>query len=109
VYAQGGRSKGRASVLRITLVPRNAMPCVRQMAPRPGVTSVRLMGQFVGTEKRSPAKLAECHDNGTTGAGPETSTTARGETASVSITRAPGPSLAPTSTCRVLLGFLWVI
>ena len=50
---QGGRSTGRASVLRVTVVAEYATPCTRQMAPRPGVTSVRLTGQFAGTENRS--------------------------------------------------------
>ena len=54
---QGGRSTGRASVLTVTDVSQNAMPCSPQMAPRPGVTWVRVIGQFAGTENRSPAVL----------------------------------------------------
>jgi hypothetical protein len=50
-------SKRRLSVLKVTVVSQNATPCSRQMAPRPGVTWVRLTGHFAGTENRSPAKL----------------------------------------------------
>ena len=90
---QGGRSTGRTSVLRVTVVAQNATPCSPQMAPRPGVTWVRLMGQFVGTENRSPAKVTCCHDAGTAGEDPAANTTERGDQVSVCSTRSPiGPS-----------------
>ncbi len=50
-------SKRWRSVLNVTVVPANATPCCLQMAPSPGVTWVRVMGQFPGTENRNPAKL----------------------------------------------------
>jgi hypothetical protein len=46
------------------------------------------MGQFAGTEYRSPAKFTERHDEGTAGAVPEASTTERGD--QVSVCRTPG-------------------
>ena len=36
----GGRSMGRTSVLKVTVVLAKATPSVSQMAPRPGVTAV---------------------------------------------------------------------
>jgi len=90
---QGGRSNGRASVLNVTDVSQNATPCSPQMAPRPGVTWVRLTGQFAGAEKRSPAKVTCCHDDGIAGEDPGASTTERGDQVSVCRTRWPsGPS-----------------
>ena len=51
------------------------------------------MVQFAGTENRSPAKLTDCHDDGTDGADPDASATARGERVRVSTTLlASGPS-----------------
>ncbi len=51
------------------------------------------MGQFAGTENRSPAKVTECHDDGTGGEDPGASTTERGDQVSVCRTRWPsGPS-----------------
>ena len=90
---QGGRSKGRASVLTVTVVFQNATPCSPQMAPRPGVTWVRLTGQFAGAENRSPAKVTCCHDDAIASEDPRASTTERGDQVSVCRTRWPrGPS-----------------
>ena len=74
-------------MLNVTVVPANATPCCLQMAPRPGVTWVRVTGQFAGTENRSPAKVTYCHDDGTAGEDPGASTTERGDQASVCRTR----------------------
>ncbi len=78
---------GRTSVLKVTVVLANATPSVSQMAPRPGVTAVRLTGQFAGAEKRSPAKDTCCHDDGIAGEDPGASTTERGDQVSVCRTR----------------------
>jgi hypothetical protein len=88
-------SKRWRSVLNVTVVPANATPCSRQMAPRPGVTWVRLTGQFAGTENRSPANLTDCHDDGTTGEDADASTTERGERVRVfrtCLARGPTPA-----------------
>jgi hypothetical protein len=41
------------------------------------------VGQFAGTENRKPAKLTECHDDGTIDGDPDASTTERGDHVSV--------------------------
>ena len=87
-------------MLKVTVVLRNATPSVSQMSPRPGVTEVRLMGQFAGTENRNPAKLTCCHDAGIAGAGPDASATTRGERDRVSTTllaRGPSASISTPS------------
>jgi hypothetical protein len=52
-----------------------------------------LIGQSAGTEKCNPAKVTDCHDDGTAGAGSEARATTRGERVKVlTIRRASGPA-----------------
>jgi len=58
------------------------------------------MGQFAGTEKRNPANVTDCHDDGTDGAGPEARAVVRGDRVTVARMRLVNDPLAETTTPR---------
>jgi hypothetical protein len=51
----------------------------------PGTFTIAVLvtGQSAGAEKTSPAKLTDCHDDGTAATGPDASKTERGDLMSV--------------------------
>jgi hypothetical protein len=77
------RTNGRVSVLSDTCVALSAIPRVRQGLPGTFTIAVLVTGQSAGAEKTSPAKLTDCHDDGTAATGPDASKTERGDLMSV--------------------------